>query len=606
MSQTRLFPSRHDAIRIWIGLLVGLLVWGCSSEPDAGVISTGNAGRIQGQVTKDSHGVLVLARLVKIQTALDSVADSVRTDTAGLFEFRDVGAGTYRVEAWQEGRLQGRSGEFKVEGSLVKDILVVLVKPIRFTLDLSRIGTVDSVFLDYPGNPAYKQGDLWSVQGLLGASGTLYTHVLGTTGSNWLAWEVVSEGDTLRIVGVSGSPNAPLIKQIDTSAFFLTSRTVALWTFDELTDEGLVPDLSGHGCDLWLPDSARLQASPHGKALVAKSLAGFEPAMTYDDSLPSALRWNRTGMETMEMRVKLDSASLGGYLLMGSYTGPNVGVTGSGGIGVYNQVTTTGANAWYGVVSEPNVLPVGRWMDIAVAMDRAHREIYLWLDGIPVSLYPYVKADGLDWVIDSIYSFDVGGGSWDARIGAFKVDEVRISDTLVFGRGLPTQPVFITTVGLVTTGRTGSTSCSSCTNFSMEATTTANGGFLLLKPDVPMTLEGKGAVHATLTLRAAPSGVSQNVHAHRLLKPASEIAAQQGPPVAGVDYEASPFAQGTQQTQSSGGIQIDVSLAVQKWLDHPDAIKGFLLKTADGSTAPISVYTSASTANAPVLEIHYR
>lgn len=606
MSDLRSSSNRRPAGWTWIGLLAGLLVWSCSGEPDAGVISTGNAGRIQGLVTREDLGVQVAARLVKIHQGIDSLIDSLRTDTSGLFEFRNVVAGTYRVEAWQEGRLQGRSGEFSVEGNLVKDILVVLVKPIRFTLDVSRIGAVDSMFLDYPGNPAYKQGELWSVQGLQGASGTLYTHVAGSSGSTWLAWDVRPSGDSLVIVGVANSPNAPLIKQIDTSAFFLTPHTVALWTFDEVIAEEIIPDLSIHGNDLWLPPSGRLQISPHGKALSAKSLLGNEPAMTFGDSLPASLRWARTGMETMEMRVKFDSLSLGGYILMGSYTGPFVGVTGSGGIGIYNQVTTTGANAWYGVVSEPNLLPVGRWIDIAVAMDRARKEIYCWIDGHPVPLYPYLKADGLDFVIDSSYSFEVGGGDWDARIGPFQVDEVRISDTLVFGRGLSTQPVFIKTIGLLSMGVSSQASCTTCSSFSMGSTGLANAGYLLLKPEVPAFIEGNRAVQALLTMRAAPTSVSQNVFAHRLLKPLSDIAAKQALPVPGVDYEAKPFAQGTQQAQSTGGIQIDLSLAAQEWLDRPGAIKGILLKTADGSRTPISVYTSVSAGNEPALEIHYR
>lgn len=606
MPDPLLSSKRWSAAWFWLGLLFLALAWGCSSEVDAGVISTGNAGRIEGFVTRDNQGVLVATRLVKVRQGFDSLVDSLWTDTSGAFEFRQVAAGTYRVEAWQEGRLQGRSGEFSVEGGLVKDIVVVLVKPIRFTLDVSQIGVVDSMFLDYPGNPAYKQGDLWSVQGLQGSSGTLYTHVVGSSGATWLAWDVRPSGDSLVIVGVANSPYAPLIKQVDTSAFFLTPHTVALWTFDEVVDDEVIPDLSGYGNDLWLPPSGRLQSSPHGKALVARSLSANKPAMTFGDSLPASLRWARTGMETMEMRVKLDSFSLGGYVLMGSYVGPNVGVTGSGAIGIYNQVVTTGGNAWYGVVSEPNVLPVGRWMDIAVAMDRAHFDVYLWLDGQPVPLYPYVKAEGSDWVIDSLYSFDVAGGDWDARIGPFQVDEVRLSDTLVFGQGLRTQPVFIKAVSLASAGITSQSVCTTCTTFSMGSIAESSSGILLLKPEVPKIMEGNRVVHASLVVLAAPTTVSQNVFAHRLLKPLSEIAAKQGLPLAGVDYEEQPFAQGTQQAQSTGGIPIDVSLATQEWLDHPDAIKGILLKTADGSTTPISVYTSASTSKAPTLELHYR
>lgn len=606
MPDPRLSSNRNPAGWPWICLLLSLMTWSCSSERDAGVISTGNAGRVQGKAVHDNQGVLVSARLVEVHTGIDSLIDSVRTDTSGTFEFRNVSTGTYRVEAWQEGRLQGRSGEFSVDQNVVKDILVILVKPISFTLDATQIGNVDSMFLDYPGNPAYKQGEFWSVQGLKGARGTLYTHVVSASGSTWLAWDVIPSGDSLTIVGVANSPNAPLIKQIDTSAFFLTPHTVALWTFDRVTTAGIIPDLSGHGCDLLLPSSGRLQSSPHGMALIAKSLSGNDPATTMGDGLPASLRWSRTGMETLEMRVKLDSFSLGGYILMGSYVGPIVGVTGSGAIGIYNQVTTLAADAWYGVVSEPNILPVGRWMDIAVAMDRAHKDIYLWMDGQPIPLYPYVEADGLDWVIDSSYSFHVAGGDWDARVGPFQVDEVRISDTLVFGRGLRTQPVFIKTVGLASAGITNKSACTTCESFPMGSSDGSNSGLLLLKPDLPLFLEGNRAVHASLTVLAAPTNVSQNVFAHRLLKPLSEIAAKQGVPVPGVDYEVRPFAQGTQQAQSTGGIQIDVSLAAQEWLDHPDAINGILLKTADGSATPISVYTSASTANAPTLEVHFR
>lgn len=585
-----------------------LISWmaGCAPEPASGVISTGNAGRIIGKAVFENTGAQVLARLVLVRPGNDSLVDSLGTDTSGTFEFGGIKSGTYRVEAWREGRLQGKSGEFTVEQNLVKDVLVILVQPLHFLVDLSRIGDVDSVFLDYPGNPAVKQGDVWSIQSLKGLSGTLYTRVRNRNGdATWLSWEVRPSGDSLSIVGSGSDPNAPFIKQIDTSAFFLKPRTVALWSFDGIEPNGTIRDLSGNGSDLIIPDGTRLQPSPHGRALIARSLPANSPAGTASP-LPAMLRWSRTGMQTTELRIKIDSAPLDGFLLTSSYIGPRIGVSSSGGLGIYHQIKTTTGNQWFGFISKPDLLPIDRWLNISVGLDQARGEFYLWLDGKPVQLFPNSDLKSLGLVVDSTSPFYVGGGPWDARVGPIQIDEISISDTLVFGQGLRIQSAFTGTFDMLSSGIAASTSCSTCTTFPIGASTNATSGYLILHPEIPLIRKGSEVIQARITVWATETPQNRLFQIHRMKISRADLAAKNSPLVAGVDYESTPFSHATLQAKSQGGIVSDISLVATEWFADPESAKGILIKAADGSTTPISVYTSASEISPPKLEIQYR
>jgi hypothetical protein len=582
---------------------------GCSVEPSNGVISTGNAGRILGAATFDNHGVEIAARLVMTRTGSDSLIDSLRTDTSGTFEFKNVASGTYRIEAWSEGKLQGKSGEFKVDRNLVKDIIVVLVQPVRYLLDASMLGQVDSMFLDYPGNPAFKQGSLWSVQGLKGTSGTLFTRIKNSNGeTNWLAWEIQPVGDTLKIVGVSNSPSAVYVRKIDTSAFFISPHTVALWTFDSLPSQGIFRDLSEFRNDLLAPAGTQIRSTPHGNGLYAGSLQSNNPLSTSGSILPAALRWTKTGMQTWEMRVKLEKEALDGFIFLGSYVGPEIGMNGSRAIGIYQQAITERGNAWFGVLSEPNVIPIGRWVNIAVAIDQSHNDFYLWIDGRPVQLYPAYDVTSLGMVADTTRPFNVGGAAWDARVGPFLLDEVRISDTLVFGQGLPTQPASVYKMSPTTIGTSSTGSCSDCQSFSICNTGRSGTGYLILQPNLPAALNGKRSVSSRMLIWSAEEPGNQRFLAYRLLKPAETVAMVRPAPVAGVDYEATPFTVGVAQAGSTGGISFDASQAAKDWLEHPETAYGIIVKSADSLAAPFSVFTSSTSTpqKAPSIEIHYR
>lgn len=601
-------PTRNPLKSPFILLLAASVWWmiGCSREPESGVISTGNAGRIQGKTVFEDRGAQVLARLVLVRPGNDSLVDSLGTDTSGVFEFRDIHSGSYRVEAWREGRLQGRSGEFSVDQNLVKDILVVLVQPLHFLVDLSRIGDVDSAFLDYPGNPAFRQDGAWSIQGLKGANGTLYTRVKSSDGTpTWLSWEVRSSGDSLSILGSGSDPNAPFIKKIDTSAFFLTPHTVALWSFDKLEQNSTILDLSGNGSDLFVPKGIQLQPSPHGSALIARSLPTNSPAGT-SSPLPSMLRWPRTGMQTIELRVRLDSATLDGYLLTSSYIGPRIGVSSSGGIGIYHQVQTKDGNRWYGFISKPNVVPIDRWLNISVGLDQAKSEFYLWLDGKPLQLFPNANTEHLGLVVDSTSPFYVGGGPWDARVGPVQIDEIRISDTLVFGQGLRTQSVIAKSFELRSFGLAANTSCSTCTTFPVGSSPTANSGYLVLHPQISPIHKGKEVIQARITVWATEASRNRLFQMHRMRISQAELATKTSPLVAGVDFESAPFSRGTLQANSLGGIESDISLIAMEWFADPESAKGFLIKATDGTAPPVSVYTSADEISPPELVIQYR
>ena len=311
-------------------------------------------------------------------------------------------------------------------------------------------------------------------------------------------------------------------------------------------------------------------------------------------------------MQTTELRVKLDSFSLDGYLLTSSYIGPRIGVSSSGGVGIYHQIQTATGNVWFGFISKPNVLPVDRWLDISVGLDQARGEFFLWLDGKPVQLFPDASTDNLGLVVDSTSPFHVGGGPWDARVGPVQIDEISISDTLVFGRGPGTQSVFTGAYGTRSFGVTTNSSCGSCTTFPIGSAPASNSGYLVLHPRIPQVRQGNEVVQARIFVWATDASENRVYQMHRMLISPTEFAAKNSPPVAGVDFEALPFCRGTLQANSRGGIPFDVSLAAMEWFADPQSAKGVLIMAADGSATPISVYTSADGTSPPELKIQYR
>jgi len=603
---------------------------GCDTRT-AGVIGTGNSGRITGKVVSQGQGVSVEVLLIRMDSSKAVLSDTTRSDDTGAFLFSHVASGGYRVEAWQNGKLAGQSGEFQLDGDL-NGLLVVLVPLAQIQLDLSSLGTVDSVFLDNPGNPGTRSGTTWTIQALKDSSGALYTLVEQSSGpAEWTAWDLHWVNGTVVIQGATNGSTAPFIRSVDTSAFFLTPHTVALWTFDSVTPDHRTLDLGANHLDLTLPSSAILVPSPHGKALEVSTLPPNDPAATTATTaagaMPTALQWETTGMQTIEMRFQLDTLPSDGFILLGSYLGPRITLTADRAIQVAMQsVIAGGTTQWQGITTLPAVIPVGRWVDIAVSIDQSQEEIFVWVDGTPQEIFSFgTEVQAPDYVNDTQAPFSVGGGSWDSRVGAFQVDEVRISDTLVYGAGLPLQPSFSTTIGSpgavgagITFPPAGQGEVDSASPSALVGSSTGSTavGRYLWKPSIPAALLGRQIVSATLTLWDAsnPTG-SQEFAVHRILKawtPSTLASLPISGSVALDDQwvQSYPVTCGWVLSGSRGGIPFDITSLVQAWVSDTASNQGILLRAYDESAPGILVATSRSDTTAmnrrPSISVYYR
>ena len=127
-----------------------------------------------------------------------------------------------------------------------------------------------------------------------------------------------------------------------------------------------------------------------------------------------------------------------------------------------------------------------------------------------------------------------------------------------------------------------------------------------MNPSIPASAVDRRVVTSLITLWATtPPPQSKRFVAHRLLKSVSELSQKPTNPVAGIDYESAPLAYGTLQATSSGGIILEVSVAVQEWIDHPDQAKGLLIKAVDPASTLIQVRTANSSPGTPTIKIQY-
>ena len=622
------FPHRAPGRLAFAVLLPMLLLMAACDTRNAGVISTGNTGRVTGKVVSQGQGVSVEVLLIRMDSVQSAPVDTTRSDDTGAFLFSHVASGRYCVEAWQNGKLAGQSGEFQLNGDL-NGLLVVLVPLTQIQLDLSSLGTVDSVFIDNPGNPGTQSGTTWTIQGLKDSSGVLYTLVEQASGpAKWTAWNLQWVNGTVVIQGATSGSAAPFIRSVDTSAFFLTPHTVALWTFDSLTPDHRTLDLGPNHLDLTLPSPAKLVPSPHGKALEISTLPPNNPAATTATTaigaMPTALQWESSGMQTIEMRFKLDTLPSDGFILLGSYLGPRITLTADRAVQVAMQsLTPDGTVQWQGITTLPTVIPVGQWVDIAVSITQSQEEIYIWINGTPQEIFSFgTEVQAPNYLNDTQAPFSVGGGSWDSRVGAFQVDEVRISDTLVYGPGLQLQPEFSTTIGSLgatdagiafpPAGQGTLDSTSPSVLVGSNTGTTAVGRYLW-KPSIPATLQGHQIVFATLMLwDASNPAASQEFAVHRVLKAwtPSSLASLPLGSQDGQWVQSSPVTCGWALSGSRGGIPFDITSLVQAWVSDTASNQGILLRAYDETATGIQVATSRSDTTAlnrrPSISVYYR
>lgn len=215
--------------------------------------------------------------------------------------------------------------------------------------------------------------------------------------------------------------------------FALTPSTLALWTFDSTDGQGRFSDLSGRGRHLDRPDAAVLSPSPYGRSVSFNDdrittidstlmLSGNE-RLTYEvrlwlDTYPSSALWNQ-------------SASV-----IGQYAGLRLLIDSQGRICAAGQVGDGTSWLWYAPKTVPNTVPLGQWVDIAVSGVRGTAELYAYVNGSPVQLYSDYQGIGQLRALDAeSYPFAIGDDTRDYQPFPGRIDEIRISNDLVLGKG---------------------------------------------------------------------------------------------------------------------------------------------------------------------------
>lgn len=594
----------------WWMLFLALIALCCTGCDDrvTGSVGTGNAGRVMGKVGPESvvKGDAYAVRLV----ALDGdgfVVDSTECDSNGVFRFPEHRPGPYRVEVWRNGRFRGETS-FVIDGDVGGIVVVVVEGVFQQELDLSSIGAVDSVFVDYRENRGVKVGDKWLVQTTRDTAFVIHAHLGGATG-RWEEWVVVRRAGKDVLFNLADSRTLDFQRRIDSGAYLLTPRTMALWEFDSSFPGGILKDRSPNGNDLTFRGGASFVSSPHGRAFVQSS---GTPAIVgpEGDTLPSSLRWDRTGMMTYEMRFKMDSIPKGGMVLLGSETSVRIWVMPSRQLVVESQIYDDGDeySRWGSVATLGGAVPVGEWVDLAVSLDWEADQIYVWIDEQAMSTFTRTDWSRESWMVnDSIGAFCVGGASWDRRPSHFLLDEVRISDTLVFGKGLPIEFSVLETVlsGSLSEGATisassdGGSICGDCSS-AMLGLDVGSGrvGAYAWKPQIPSAILGKKIVSAALVLFDTAVSAVDATTDYRLFR----IEESWSPTDDATEWiqdgawtrriSMAPLVMSPRNAGSSGGLIFEITNLMQSWVDEPIRNHGVLLRAVDENAPGVRFFAA--------------
>jgi hypothetical protein len=427
--------------------LGALVVSACfDSAPNAGVISTENAGRVTGSIVRSDGSPVGEVAEIRLLRLSDSQATPQRApfpsasrtlatstvpelvsrmvaDSKGAYLFPDVKPGTYRIDAILASGLRGSSGAFTLgSDSTVRLVVVVVVVPsFQFALIPSAGDSILSVWVGDPGSLAIRSGLLWSMPVVPGVADAVGVVVRRATGAvDTVMYQLSWVDSTARLDPVTTAAATPAIGSTSTLHFATDTGTVAHWTFDTLAD-GAVADVSGNGRNLSASGIGSVQASPFGNAVATGS--GY-----FQRVFDVALTPQVSGTIVYEARVFLDkypSSSLhnGRSVVMGFYEGPKLLVTDSGRIQVGGQQGTDGA-MWNWYAPQTSIVPVGRWVDLAIAVEAKSGAAWAWVDGAKLALSPGVAAGS--WRIPSGV-FVVGKDASDGQEFAGSIDEMRVS-----------------------------------------------------------------------------------------------------------------------------------------------------------------------------------
>lgn len=529
---------------------------GCDRSNDsnsgdvAGVAGTGNAGRVAGVVRLADLGVQADTRLLRVEAGRSTLVSSHPTDSAGVFVYDSIPTGTYTVEAWQEGLLAGRSAEFVVT-SATSQIVIVLVKPVFVHLDLRALGNVDSAYLDYPGNPVFKSDSLWTLRDVavdsIGYNATLFTKVANGTGTGvWLSWKLANVGGRLELAGLVQGPVAT-IHSVDSGSYYPTRHTMALWTFDSITPDGRIKDLSPHRNDLIIPYTNYLVPSPHGKALSLARLPMSPIVRVVGDTLPVSLQWWNSDYQTIRIRLKLDKPITEGYQIFGTYKGLLILINADRQLQLLTHSGDESNWFWYEYKTMTGFVDIGKWMEITITRDAQEQTFAVWKNETPMPLFA-MEGFGVEFVKSARDTFEIAGGSWDLARGPFQFDEIEISDTMPLPGALFSQPCWSTIFGHAeneirsfTFGSVNSSDSSLVIDSSSLVDVGSNRSLFMKIKDLS-ALSGQSIIYSVFSIDLSEwTATPQKYGIYKAYASFEEKIARKQIPKPGIDYSESPI-----------------------------------------------------------------
>jgi len=335
-----------------------------SDDREAGVIGTGNAGRVMGDVrfADDSSSDVAGARVVlQVRSAGGwNEVDSALSDRTGGYRFESLSAGTYRVVARTSSGHAGASGAFDVGEDGEVRIVVVLVRVTRVIL------------LYVP--PSGERVDFIQVEGT-GAKGI-------STAAGWTLELRDGLGDTVRVELASGvkryavvwEGGTPSLLPVDEAPPVELVRLLADWTFDE-TDT--LRDRSGQGnVGIRHGGVAYLDGQSAWRFDGKSGYVSLGPCLGWGGS---CVDWSDTDL-VLQTRVRLDTQTIGVVAHLVTISAGNGEVMVKRIPGDTVAVVMAAPSGWYGC-NIPWKARLGQWVDLVFVRDAEAGTGRVYIDG---------------------------------------------------------------------------------------------------------------------------------------------------------------------------------------------------------------------------------
>lgn len=247
-------------------------------------------------------------------------------------------------------------------------------------------------------------------------------------------------------------------------------------------------------------------------------------------------------------------------------------------------------------VTKPGMVPIRKWTEIVVSVDRSRDAIYAWIDGVAQNLTCYGSVSPEYRISQDIRPpFGVGTLAGDPRRAPLRLESIRMSDTLVLGRGYP--PVASNVLILRGEALT-SDSILEWKDGVFQQVVDGNsmligrngshleGGYFW-KPDIPPGVLGREIVCAMLQIYDTQDGVEGAFDAHEVF--VDWTAPGWGVPAAplagwldGRHASADITVRGWEAEGGSGVVHFEITSLFQKWASDPLTNHGILIRQAPG------------------------